>query len=131
MKPKERNIIVFETEEELNQFMEEQLKKLSKNELKKPLTATLLTASSFRKFLTQSRLHLLRTIKAGKPGSIYELSKMVGRDKGNVAEDLEILANLGLIKFEQEKGGRKIKKPAVDFDILEVRIPIKAARENE
>ena len=40
-----------------------------------------------RNFLTRERLALLRTIKSCRPGSIYELAKMMGRDLKNVQEE--------------------------------------------
>jgi predicted transcriptional regulator len=52
-----------------------------------------------RNLLTPGRLALLRAVRAGRPGSIYELAKMVGRDLKNVQTDLGVLETYGLVRM--------------------------------
>src|SRR5438046_2011401 len=52
-----------------------------------------------RNLLTPNRLALLRTVRSERPGSIYELAKMVDRDLKNVQDDLRILETHGLIRM--------------------------------
>lgn len=78
-----------------------------------------------RNFLTRERLGLLRAIKARRPGSIYELAKMVDRDLKNVQEDIGILERHGLVKItKRPRGSRKVKVPQVPFEEIALRIAI-------
>src|SRR3989454_304215 len=52
-----------------------------------------------RNLLTPNRLALLRAIRTKRPGSIYELAKIVGRDLKNVQDDLRLLERYGLVQI--------------------------------
>ena len=52
-----------------------------------------------RNLLTPNRLALLRAVRSGRPGSIYELARMVSRDLRNAQDDLRILERYGLIRM--------------------------------
>src|SRR2546427_5666734 len=52
-----------------------------------------------RNLLTPNRLALLRAIRAKRPGSIYELAKIAGRDLKNVQDDLQLLQRFGLVRI--------------------------------
>ncbi len=60
-----------------------------------------------RNFLTPTRLALLRAVRRRRPGSVYALGKMVGRDLKNVQQDLRILEQHGLIKMSRGRGTGK------------------------
>ena len=78
---------------------------------------------AFRKVMTPERLRILHVIKKYKPKSIYELAKILGRDRRNLMKDLEILEMLGLIEFsEEEHGKRKRKVPVINYDQIQVSI---------
>jgi len=80
---------------------------------------------ALRKVLTPERLKVLHVIKEKKPKSVYELAKLLGRDRRNVVKDLGILEMVGLVKFVEEKErGRKRKVPVVPYDEIEIGIPI-------
>ena len=49
---------------------------------------------------------------------------LVGRDKKNVHENLQDLAELGLVEFEDGPYGSK--QPIAVYDTLQVQIPIRA-----
>ena len=60
-----------------------------------------------RNLLTRTRLALLRAVRSARPGSIYELAKMVERDLKNVQDDLKILERYGLIRMTDAAGSGK------------------------
>ncbi|WP_456330182.1 HVO_A0114 family putative DNA-binding protein [Archaeoglobus sp.] len=83
---------------------------------------------AFRKMLTPERLRILQIIKEREPRSVYELAKVLGRDRRNVIKDLEVLEMLGLVEFSEEKRGkRKSRRPIVPYDEIEVSIPVVAS----
>lgn len=79
-----------------------------------------------RNLLTPNRLALLRTIRTKRPGSIYELAKMVHRDLKNVQGDLKLLERYGLVRMSQEhrKGKRQVKVPRTTFRQIALKIAI-------
>lgn len=78
-----------------------------------------------RTFLTRERLALLHTVRNRRPGSIYELAKMTGRDLKNVQEDVRILEQHGLVQItERPRGSRKVKVPRVPFEEIALKIAI-------
>jgi len=79
-----------------------------------------------RNLLTPNRLALLRTVRSGRPGSIYELAKMVGRDLKNVRDDLRLLESYGLIRMAHatRSGKRRVRVPEAVFDQIELKIAI-------
>jgi len=79
-----------------------------------------------RNLLTPNRLALLRAIRTKRPGSIYELAKMVRRDLKNVQGDLKLLERYGLARMSQEhrKGKRQVKVPRTIFRHIALKIAI-------
>jgi len=79
-----------------------------------------------RNLLTPTRLALLRSVRSGRPGSIYELAKMVNRDFKNVQDDLRILERYGLIRMSDamRPGKRRVRVPQSLFDEIELKIAI-------
>ena len=79
-----------------------------------------------RNLLTPSRLALLRAVRSGRPGSIYELAKMVHRDLKNVQDDLRLLERYGLIRMADatRSGKRRVRVPQALFDQIELKIAI-------
>jgi len=79
-----------------------------------------------RNLLTPTRLALLRSVRSGRPGSIYELAKMVNRDLKNVQDDLRILERYGLIRMSDamRPGKRRVRVPQSLFDEIELKIAI-------
>ena len=72
-----------------------------------------------RNLLTPNRLALLRAIRTKRPGSIYALAKMLGRDLKNVQEDLQILDRSGLVRMTRRhgQGKRRVKVPQTLFKL--------------
>lgn len=81
-------------------------------------------AEAFRKALTSKRLELLRLIRKHQPKTLHQLSRLAGRDLKNVAQDVELLKNLGLVSTKKQKTGRKEVSPAVNYDAIELMIAV-------
>src|SRR5262249_36501911 len=79
-----------------------------------------------RRLLTPHRLTMLRTIRAERPRSIYELAKLLGRDLKNVQTDLRLLERYGLVRTSTGRGTgrRKVKIPHVRFGEISLKIAI-------
>ena len=79
-----------------------------------------------RNLLTTSRLALLRLIRTERPGSIYELARLAGRDLKNVQDDLRLLTRYGLVKMTTERrtGKRQVRVPQALFSQIELKIAI-------
>jgi len=79
-----------------------------------------------RNLLTPNRLALLRAVRSQRPGSIYELAKIVDRDLKNVQDDLRLLETYGLIRMADStrSGKRRVRVPEALFDQIELKIAI-------
>ncbi len=77
-----------------------------------------------RKVLTPKRLQLLRVIRQGRPDSVYQLARLVGRDFKNVHADVQALAAYGLISLKKAQTGRRTSVPRVPFSAIELRIAV-------
>jgi predicted transcriptional regulator len=62
------------------------------------------------KIITGARLELISVIRLQKPKSIQELARFVGRDFKNVYQDVQLLAEFGLIELRAQ-GPRKSSTP--------------------
>ena len=87
-------------------------------------TARIITAA--RNLLTPNRLALLRAIRTRRPGSIYELAKIAGRDLKNVQDDLRLLERYGLVRMShgRSSGKRKVRIPQAVFNEISLKIAI-------
>src|SRR5213594_2505438 len=79
-----------------------------------------------RNLLTPNRLSLLRAIRMKRPGSIYELAKIAGRDLKNVQDDLRLLERYGLVRMShgRSSGKRRVRIPQAVFDEISLKIAI-------
>ena len=79
-----------------------------------------------RNLLTPHRLALLHAVRSGRPGSIYQLAKMVRRDLKNVQDDLRLFETYGLIRMTDgvRSGRRRVRVPQTVFDQIELKIAI-------
>src|SRR3990167_4299126 len=71
---------------------------------------------SMRKILTEERLRIIKTIKKEHPQSIYELAKMIHRDIKNTFDDVQFLAQAGLVELKKTKDGREKTTPLVNYN---------------
>ncbi len=79
---------------------------------------------TMRKFITDERLRILKSIKKNKPESIYALAKLLKRDTKNVSDDVHYLSELGLIEIVKTKDGRQKTKPVVEYEKILVEIMV-------
>ncbi len=67
--------------------------------------------------MTKSRLDLFYCIARSKPGSLYELAKILDRDQANVLRDTKALEAMGIIKLNPTKEhGRDKLEPIALYD---------------
>lgn len=103
----------------------EAIKAVAKGKAVKPQSViSFESLKTMRKFITDERLRILKTIKKNKPDSIYELAKILHRDAKNVTDDVHYLAELGLIEIKKTKNGRKKTRPVVDYEKILVEIMV-------
>ncbi len=85
------------------------------------------SVESFREFFTPKRLELLQIIRHKHPHSVYELSKLAGREIKSVVVDVKILEKYGLIDTKKVhapgKEGYKVT-PIFEYDKLTVDIAV-------
>jgi predicted transcriptional regulator len=74
------------------------------------------------KVLTPKRLELLKTIHDQYPDSVRELATLTGRHVKNVADDLGLLASLGLVEMQERGGPGRRKVPVVSYETLTVEV---------
>jgi predicted transcriptional regulator len=79
---------------------------------------------TMRAVLTNNRLLILKTIRERKPGSVYELAKMLNRDLKNVNQDLKMLSEVGLVTLEKTEADKKRVVPHVDYAKILLEIPV-------
>ena len=125
MKTKELIVGIKSLEKGLEEFSTT-LKALQRGERVKPKEERLnfVSLEAARKFLTPKRIELLRAVHRQEPRSIYELAKSLARDLRNVKDDVDLLAQVGLIELEHEHDARERIVPRVAYDNLEVRFQI-------
>ena len=68
-------------------------------------------AKTARALFTEARLQIISILKTKKPKSIYALAKLLKRDFKNVYDDVSFLSQLGILSIEENKKGRKQKRP--------------------
>ncbi len=117
--------IAIKSEDELLSEVRDVWKKLEKGEkVKKHEGISFENLEAMRKVLTEERLRILRVIKENHPQSIYELAKMLHRDIKNTFNDVQFLAQAGLIELKKTKDGREKTTPIVNYDKILLEIPV-------
>jgi len=74
------------------------------------------------KVLTPKRLEILRSIHEHQPESVRALAELTGRNVKNVADDLDLLASLGLVDMETRPGAGTKKAPRVRYETLTLEV---------
>lgn len=67
---------------------------------------------ALRQFLTPKKLELIRLIRKRQPGSINKLAALARRDFKRVYEDIQSLAQAGLVELANDKGRKKTPRVA-------------------
>ncbi|WP_333655659.1 HVO_A0114 family putative DNA-binding protein [Dissulfurispira sp.] len=121
-----RNIkISIKSDEDVFKEVKEVWGKLERGEkVKKHEGISLESLETMRKVLTEERLRILKTIKKDHPQSIYELAKILHRNVKNTFDDVQFLAQMGLIELKKTKDGREKTTPFVNYDRILLEIPV-------
>ncbi|MEE8328698.1 MAG: hypothetical protein V3R54_02070 [Thermodesulfovibrionia bacterium] len=115
----------IQSEDEFIAEAKKAMKAVAKGKAVKPQSViSFESLKTMRKFITDERLRILKTIKKNKPDSIYALAKILHRDAKNVTDDVHYLAELGLIEIKKTKNGRKKTRPVVDYEKILVEIMV-------
>ena len=81
--------------------------------------------TELRSLLTNEKAKILYAIRANKPSSIYNLSKILKRDFKSIRQDILVLERFGFIKLEKNvKGNRKSLKPVLIIDSLTINFEV-------
>jgi len=81
--------------------------------------------SALRKLLSNEKARILHTIKTKKPGSIYQLAKILSRDFKSVNDDIKLLERFGFIDMISEKTGKRERlKPVLVVDSITINIKV-------
>lgn len=124
MKVKNTKISIKSDEEIFNE-VKEVWRKVEKGEkVKKHEGISFESIEDMRKILTEERLKILKTIKKYHPSSIYELAKLLKRDIKNTFDDVQFLAQAGLIELKKMKDGREKTTPLVNYDKILLEITV-------
>lgn len=123
---KVKNIkIAIKSDKEFFNEIKEVWNKLEKGEkVKKHEGISFTNLDVMRKVFTEERLRILKTIKKDHPSSIYELAKILERDIKNTFDDVQYLAEMGLIELKKSKVGREKITPLVNYDKILLEIPV-------
>ena len=124
MKVKRIDIGIKRLEDSLKDFAETWKSVKTGKKVRKEEGIYFESIDDMRAVLTNNRLAILRAIRENKPKSVYELSKMLGRNLKNVNEDLKLFAEIGLVTLEATKKGRKRITPHVDYAKITLEIPV-------
>ena len=80
---------------------------------------------ALRQLLSNEKARILHTIKTQKPGSIYELSKQLGRSFKSVSDDIKLLERFGFIELTAEKTKNRVRhKPEIVVNSVIVNVKI-------
>jgi len=80
---------------------------------------------SLRQVLTKEKARMLDAIKYKKPGSIYELAKILERPFKAVRDDVKLLERFGFIDLLAEKTKKRIRhKPVIVVDTMVIKLII-------
>ncbi|MDO9351905.1 MAG: ArsR family transcriptional regulator [Deltaproteobacteria bacterium] len=123
---KVKNIkIAIKSDEEILKEIKEVVKKIESGEkVKKREGVSFDSIDSMRKVLTEERLRVLRTVRKERPASVYELAKKLKRDIKNTFNDVQFLAQAGLLEIKKTKVGREKNTPLVNYDKILLEIPV-------
>ncbi|MCI4626303.1 MAG: hypothetical protein L3V56_10120 [Candidatus Magnetoovum sp. WYHC-5] len=77
-----------------------------------------------KEVLTDERLKMIRTIKKDNPMSINELARLLERDYRQTNEDVEYLAQMGLIEIEYSVPDNDKIVAHVSYDRILLEIPV-------
>jgi predicted transcriptional regulator len=108
--------IAIKSERELSDEVKRGWEKVQKGEkVKKHEAVYFENFEAMRKILTDERIRILKVIKAEHPASIYELAKRLRRDIKNTFNDVQFLAQAGLVELKKTTDVRERTVPTVNY----------------
>jgi predicted transcriptional regulator len=117
--------IAIKGEKELFDEVKEVWRKLERGEkVKKHEAIYFESLDAMRKVLTEERLRIVKIIKKEHPASIYALAKILGRDVKNTFDDIQFLAEAGLVELRKTKDVREKTTPEVNYDKILLEISV-------
>lgn len=117
--------IAIKGEKELFNEVKEVWRNLERGEkVKKHEAVYFESLEAMRKVLTEERLRIVKVIKKEHPASIYELAKILGRDVKNTFDDVQFLAQAGLVELRKTKDVREKTTPEVNYDKILLEISV-------
>jgi predicted transcriptional regulator len=117
--------IAIRGEKELFEEVKEVWGKLERGEkVKKHQAIYFESLDAMRKVLTEERLKIVKAIRKNHPASIYELAKILRRDVKNTFDDVQFLAQAGLVELKKTKDIRERTAPKVDYDKIVLEISV-------
>ena len=81
------------------------------------------TTAGIRRLLTDRRLEIVRSLMTAQAGSISALADRLGRSYSAVHEDVEVLADHGIVHYR--RSGRA-KEPFVPYDRIRFDVTVEA-----
>lgn len=123
---KVKNIrLEIKSEDEFSNEAKGVMKKLSKGvNVRAKSIISFESLGVMRKFITDERLRVLKTIKKYQPSSVYELAKILKRDIKNVSNDVNYLESIDLLEVKRTTKGRSKSTPLVKYDKILLEIPV-------
>lgn len=79
------------------------------------------TVSQLRRVLTDRRVELVETILRTEPESIIDLAERVERATGDVHDDLHVLANGGIVRFERDD---RRMRPTIPYERVRIDVTL-------
>jgi predicted transcriptional regulator len=118
--------VAIKSEKELFSEVKEVWGKLERGEKVKKHQAICFESldAIMRKVLTEERLKIVKAIRKNHPASIYELAKVLRRDVKNTFDDVQFLAQAGLVELKKTKDIREKTAPKVDYDKIVLEISV-------
>jgi predicted transcriptional regulator len=117
--------IAIRGEKELFEEVKEVWGKLERGKkVKKHQAIYFESLDAMRKVLTEERLKIVKAIRKNHPASIYELAKILRRDVKNTFDDVQFLAQAGLVELKKTKDIRERTAPKVDYDKIVLEISV-------
>jgi predicted transcriptional regulator len=117
--------VAIKSEKELFSEVKEVWGKLERGEkVKKHQAIYFESLDVMRKVLTEERLKIVKAIRKNHPASIYELAKILRRDVKNTFDDVQFLAQAGVLEFKKKNDIREKTTPKVDYDKIVLEITV-------
>ncbi|PSP74941.1 transcriptional regulator [Halobacteriales archaeon QS_1_68_20] len=88
-----------------------------------PAVVSFESTEGLRRLLTDRRLELLRSLMTEPPNSISDLAERLDRNYSTVHEDVEVLAEYGIVRFRR---AGQAKQPFVPYETVEFDVTVRA-----